>query len=334
MNSKIKAISYYLPDKILTNKELAECPNSEPESVLYKLTGVKERRILDRKIIPSDFALASFRHFLEKHPGINKNDIDFLIYCSEGTDYRSPSTAAVIQQKCGLQKTTGAFDLSLSCSGYVYGLLLAHSLIASGNARNVLFIAQGVPSWVIHNENIQMRALFGDASSCTLISTSESEGIGKFVTGTDGSGEDALRVISSSANDPLDADWFGTENNNDYLPYGRMEMKGIDIFSFSLEIVPGLISETLQKNKLTIDQIDLFVFHQANGFMLEMLRRKIGIPEEKFFMFMEEVGNTVSASIPLCLAQADEKGLLKEGKKVLIAGFGSGFSWGCTVVTF
>lgn len=333
MKSEIAAVSYYLPGKILTNEELADLNKNTSAGELFKRTGVKERRILDRSILPSDFALASFRNFLQQHPKIDPNEIDFLIHCSEGTDYRSPCTAAVIQHKCGLTKSTGAFDLSLSCSGYVYGLLLASSLIESKQAHNVLFIAQGVPSWVVHEEETEMRALFGDASSCTLIRSASHERIGNFVTGTDGAGEHALYVDRSSGNHPLDEKWFGEENNFCFLPYGRMKMNGVDIFSFSLSVVPGLVAGTLEKNGLTENDIDLFIFHQANAFMLETLRKKMKIPVERFVISMEKTGNTVSASIPVCLSQCILSGRAQKGNKILIAGFGAGFSWAATVIT-
>ncbi len=334
MESKIAAISYLLPDNILSNDDLAALSkNNDTANAIFRKTGIQSRRIMDKDFLPSDFAVLCFQKFLNEHPEVNKNDIDFLIYCGEGTDYRSPCTAGIIQHKAGLKQSVGGFDVGLSCSGYVYGLMIASSLIKSGACKNVLFIAQACPTTVLHPEDLELRALFGDASSCTLISASEKTGIGKFVSGMDGSGEHALRVVSSSINDPLDKDWFGQENNFCDLPYGRMEMNGIDIFNFSLRVIPSLVKETLEKNNLTADEIDFFVLHQANVLMLKALRRKLNIPEEKYIINMENTGNTVMASIPICLVDLMKSGKAKAGSKIFIAGFGSGFSWSATVIT-
>lgn len=334
MNAKIKAVSYYLPERIITNEYLASIssPPVTPESI-FKKTGIRERRMLEPRAVPSEIALTAFHKFHQEHPEINKEEIDFLLYCSEGTDYRSPCTAGILQNKIGLKTTCGGLDIGLSCSGYTYGLLLAKSLIECGHCRNVLFIVQAVPTTVIHESNIELRALFGDAVGITLITATGDPGIGKFVTGMDGTGENSLRVVRSSLNDPLDAEWFGEMNQNCYLPFGRMEMNGIDIFNFSLRVVPPLIAETLEKNNCTKEDIDWFVFHQANVLMLKSLRRKLSIPEEKFIIQMEKTGNTVSASIPICLTDMINTGTAKKGDKILLAGFGAGFSWSATVMT-
>jgi 3-oxoacyl-[acyl-carrier-protein] synthase-3 len=331
MHSKIKAISVYLPEVIVTNEDLCkENPNFTPE-LLFKKTGVRSRRNIPLTMPPSDYALLSFQKFCLENPWFDKNDVDFIIHCSEGFDYRSPSTAGIIQKKAGMRKQAGAMDLLLSCSGYTYGLLLAHSLIISKQCKNVLFIAQAVPNWVIHKDDIEMRALFGDASSCTLISESDTPGIGNFAYGSDGTGEKALRVIKSGCSGLIDANWF--DEQKDYLPHGRMEMNGLEILSFSLETVPPLVEETLRKNNLVMDDIQLFCLHQASTFLLKSLRRKMKIPDEKFIIDMEFTGNTVAASIPICLVNCMEKSLVKKGDKVLIAGYGSGFSWAATVLT-
>lgn len=331
MFSKIKAISYYLPEKVISNEDLCLVNSDIDSNQLFKKTGVKYRRNIPLTTPPSDFALLSFEKFCSEHPWFDKNEIDFVIHCSEGFDYRSPSTAGIFQKKAGLSNKTGAMDMLLSCSGYTYGLLLAHSLIISKQCKNVLFIAQGVPNWVIHKNDIEMRALFGDASSCTLISSSETPGIGNFCFGSDGNGENSLRVIKSGCSGLIDANWF--EEQQDYLPHGRMQMNGIEILSFSLAKVPPLIEDTLKANQLKFEDIDMFCFHQASTFILKSLRRKLGIPEEKFIINMENTGNTVAASIPICLVDYLQSGKLKSGDKVLIAGFGSGFSWSATVIT-
>jgi 3-oxoacyl-[acyl-carrier-protein] synthase III len=333
VGASIKAISYYLPEKVLNNEELSKIfPEYTPEEI-FKRTGIRERRIAAPNEIPSDSAVIAAEKFFAEHTFCKKADIDFLLFTTEMVDRRGPATACVLQHKIGLPVTVGAMDIPMGCSGFIYGLLVAQSLIHSKVAKNVLFLTGDAATKVIHPADHELRMLFGDAMAVTLISESGENAIGSFVVGTDGSGAGNLIVEGCCGAEKPTKEWLDKYEDVGGMPYGHLTMNGAEILTFSLKKVPPLVKELLEKEKLTMEDIDVFVFHQASGFMLEVLRRKMKIPKEKFFTNMEYVGNTVAATIPLALYDAMKQGFIKKGNKVLIAGFGIGYSWGATIVT-
>jgi 3-oxoacyl-[acyl-carrier-protein] synthase III len=333
VGAHIKAISYYLPEKILDNEELSRLfPEYTPEEI-FRRTGIKERRIAADNQIPSDAAVIATEKFFAEHPSCKKEDIDFLIFTTEMVDRRGPATACVLQNKLGLPTTLGAIDIPMGCSGFIYGLMVANSLIHSKVAKNVLFLTGDAATKVIHPRDHELRMIFGDAMAVTLISEAENNSIGSFVVGTDGSGAPNLIVEGCCGAEKPTREWLDKYGDAGGMAYGMLSMKGPEILTFSLKKVPPLVKELLEKEKLTMDDINLFIFHQASGFILEVLRRKMKIPKEKFFTNIEYIGNTVAATIPLALCDAMKAGKAKKGNKVLIAGFGIGYSWGATVIT-
>lgn len=333
MGACIKAISYYLPEKILTNEELSRLfPAYSPEEI-FRRTGIKERRIAADTEIPSESAVIATEKFFAEHPGYHKQDIDFLIFTTEMVDRRGPATACVLQNKLGLPIGLGAIDIPMGCSGFVYGLMVANALINSKVAKNILFLTGDAATKVIHPKDHELRMIFGDAMAVTLIGETEISGIGSFVVGTDGSGAPNLIVEGCCGAEKPTREWLDKYADAGGMAYGMLSMNGAEILTFSLKKVPPMVKELLEKEKLAIEDIDLFVFHQASGFMLEVLRRKMKIPKEKFFTNIEYIGNTVAATIPLALYDAMKEGKAKKGDKVLIAGFGIGYSWGATILT-
>jgi 3-oxoacyl-[acyl-carrier-protein] synthase-3 len=329
----IKATTYYLPKTTLSNADLCKIfPDLEDDDI-FRRTGVRNRHITSDGIVGSDLGYEAAEQLFKEY-NIDKSSIDFLLFCTEGLDYKGPVTACVLQDRLGLEKHTGAMDIPMGCTGFTYGMALSKSLVESGLATNVLLITSDIPSTVIHPDDADLRMIFGDAGAATIISLSEDDAmIGEFVFGTDGSGKENLMVHNSGTRQPLDKSWFEEHEAVGGLPFGRMSMNGAEIFIFALKIVPPMMGELLEKSGLTKDDIDLYIFHQANGFMLKVLRRKLKLPEEKFFIWMEDVGNTVSATIPIALKEAMKAGKAKKGDKVLLAGFGIGYSWSATVVT-
>jgi 3-oxoacyl-[acyl-carrier-protein] synthase-3 len=232
-----------------------------------------------------------------------------------------------------LSKSIGALDFNLGCSGFVYGLSLAKGLIKAGIATEILFITAETYSKHLHKLDKGNRSIFGDGAAATLISSADYEGIGNFKLGTDGSGSQNLIIRNGGAknNYKKDSKDFFDENgfvrNDNYL-----FMNGPEIFNFTIENIPLLVNQTLLKNNLTIETVDYFILHQANKFMLDYLRKKMKIPEGKYYQNMLQTGNTVSATIPIALKDALDKKIIKKGNKVLLAGFGVGYSWGATVI--
>ena len=267
--------------------------------------------------------------FLEYN--IDPNSIDFILYCTQSPDYFLPTTACIIQDKLGIPTNSGALDFNLGCSGFVYGLSLAKGLINGNIAKRVLLITSETYSKFIHNDDKSNKTIFGDGSAASLISDIPNGfEICDFVFGTDGSGYENLIVKNGGIRNKINfgEDQLDDENNflkNDDFLY----MNGNSIFSFTSKSVPKLVESVLKKNHLPFNEIDYFLFHQANKFMLDFIRKKINIPEEKFIYYIEKVGNTVSSTIPIALK---EECLEKKDGNILLAGFGVGYSWaGCVI---
>jgi 3-oxoacyl-[acyl-carrier-protein] synthase-3 len=227
----------------------------------------------------------------------------------------------------------------LGCSGFVYGLGLAKGLVETAQAKNVLLVTAETYSKHIHENDRSVRTIFGDGAAATLIQRvyiddeTSDEPIGRFIYGTDGRGAKNLIVPVGgmrqriSSNGDAQVDEFGNERLS-----SNLYMNGGEIFSFTLRAVPAAVDRLLETMRLRLDDIDLIVFHQANRYMLDHLRKKLKIPEEKFVVDMEHVGNTVSSTIPIALHNAAESGRLKVGQRVMIVGFGVGYSWAATVI--
>lgn len=327
----MKRIEYYLPEKILTNTELHQrFPEWDHEAFEAKI-GIQQRHISHKDETALDLAVAASEKVLQN---VDRSDVDFVLLCTQSPEYFLPTTACLLQDKLGLSKNCGAFDFNLGCSGYVYGLALAKGLLASGTASCLLLVMTETYSKYIHPGDKTNLSIFGDGAAATLLTQDEVTEIGQFVLKTDGSGFDKLIVKNGASRFPLEGNPIQKNygENNIYTD-NHIYMNGPDIFSFTIDNIPHLVAATLEKNKLMMDDIDYFVFHQANAFMLEFLRKKIKIPREKFYINLKETGNTVSATIPIGLKDLLEQGVLQKGHKVLLAGFGVGLSWGAVVIT-
>ena len=332
IHSKIKHISFYLPNQILTNEDLGVL-FTEKKELIYKSFGIKKRHIREQNQTGSDLAFLAAKDLFSEFPDFDKSKIDFLIFCTEGLDYKAPTSSSVLHYRLGLNQNCGCIDMPMGCAGYVYGLSLANAMIVSGNATNVLLLVSDIPTSVIHSQDFDLRCIFGDAGAATLIQVTEERGIGKFIFGNDGEGAKNLIVERGSTRAPIDKEWIEAyKDEPQYLAHGKMEMNGLEIARFSLQRVPSLLEETLKKNNLNFEDIDLFVFHQASKFILSALQRKCKIPKEKFYEYYTNVGNTVSCSIPIALKNAQLEGKLKKGDKIMLLGFGVGYTWGGTIV--
>ena len=332
-SSKISNISIHFPKQELNNSDLIKIFPDKDEAFIFKTFGIKNRFIREPFETGSDLSFKAAESFLNEFPNFDKNKIDFLIFCSEGIDYKAPTSSSVLHYRLGLNQNCGCIDMPMGCAGYIYGLSIANAMLVSGNATNVLLLVSDIPTSVIHSQDFDLRCIFGDAGAATLIQATEQKGIGKFVFGNDGEGAKNLIVERGSTRAPIDKTWIEKyKDEPEYLAHGKMEMNGLEIARFSLQRVPTLLEETLQKNNLKFEEIDLFVFHQASKFILSALQRKCKIPKEKFYEYYENVGNTVSCSIPIALKNAQLEGKLKKGDKVMLLGFGVGYTWGGTIV--
>ncbi len=329
----IKAISYALPETILTNDELAQLYTGWTAEKIFEKTGIRQRHIAAERETAGDLAEQAARKLFEEY-AITPEMIDFILFGTHSSDYFMPATACVLQNKLGIPTSAGALDFNLGCSAYIYGLTLAKALISTGDAKNVLFLTGETLTKHIHPMDKSTRTIFGDGAAATLVSASDEDKIFTAVHGTDGGGYDKLIIPAGAMRSPRSPETSReiSDDSGNVRTLNNFYMDGADVFNFTLEKVPDVVQKTLIKNNLEMGQIDLFVFHQANKFMLESLRKVIRIPREKFYMNMEDVGNTVSSTIPIALCRAQQAGVLKSGMKVMLVGFGVGLSWGAVVV--
>lgn len=334
ISAGIAQTSFYLPEKAVTNADLArEFPELTEESILRK-TGIRKRHVTTPDVIGSDLGFHAASQLFEKDQDLRAS-IDFLLFCTQGLDYKGPASACILQDRLQLSKNCGAIDIPMGCTGFLNGLSLAKGLVETEQATNVLLITAETANLVIHPSDHELRMLFGDAGAATVITGKSIPdfSIGKFVHGSDGTGAENLIVRRSNTRDPIDPEWLDEHDAVEGLKLGRLHMNGLEIFSFSMRVVPPLVRAILEKENLHIDQIDHFIFHQANEFMLKTLRKKLNIPEEKFIICMEDFGNTVSCTIPIALHEAKKNNTFKKGDKILLAAFGIGYSWNATIIT-
>ncbi len=330
----IKHISWHVPERTVTNEELIRRFPALKINELTRLTGVNERHVADTDETSSDLAVKAAEKLFSEN-SIDKSAIDFIIFCTSGGDYITPASACIIQNRLGLSQHCGAFDFNQGCTGYLYGLALADSLIKAGNAQHILLLTGETTHRIIHAKDPNTLALFGDGASATLLEKSTADHIGRFVFGTDGSKYDQIIVRHGRERYPLPqwaepdyTDAFGNVKN-----HAKLYMNGGTVFNFTLEKAPGLFNRLLEDAGLTPDDIDYFVFHQANRIVLESLGKKLRIPSEKIIIELNDVGNTVSSSIPIALKKSMDKDVIKKGNTIMVAGFGVGLSWGGAIVT-
>lgn len=329
----IADIAGHLPENSLANEELANLfPGWSADKILQK-TGIRSRRIAAADQTAGDLAFEAARALFERG-NVRPDAIDFLILCTQAPDYILPTTACVLQDRLGIPTTAGALDVNLGCSGFVYSLSLAKGLIESGSARCVLILTADTYSKYIHPLDKSVRTLFGDGAAATVVVAEEAESppIGPFVFGTDGSGSKNLIVEAGGFRTPRSAH-TGIEQADDsgnIRSRDNLFMDGAEVMAFSLREVPRAATALLQKGGVEIGQVDYFVLHQANRFMLEALRKKLKISETQLPIHIEECGNTVSSTIPLTLAAMREQGCFSTTTTLALIGFGVGYSWaGC-----
>jgi 3-oxoacyl-[acyl-carrier-protein] synthase-3 len=327
MGSCISAIATYLPEKCETVQDLEILFPEWSSRKISDKTGIETRHIASPKEFASDLAISAGQKLLIE-AGINRDSIDLLITISQTPDHILPGISFLVHRALGLKRNAGAFDLNLGCSGYVYGLAMAKGMVESGQCDQVLVITSDTYSKILNPMDKSVRSIFGDGATATLVSKSPDDAIKGFTQGSNGDGAGKLMVPNG-----------GIRPGSDLNPNSAPEVRGLDesgfdiymdgpgIFNFTLEVVGDLVRDTLFASGTTAEEIDYFVFHQANAFMLQHIVTKLGLPEDKCPVVMKHWGNTVSGTIPMAICELRKMGQMQSGKKLLLAGFGVGLSW-------
>lgn len=329
----IKAISYYLPETVMTNEDLVkDFPGWRVDKIAEKV-GVESRHLAAEDETAGDLAEKAARKLFSEYD-INPQDIDFVLLCTQSPDYFLPSTACLLQDRLGIPTSAGAFDYNLGCSGCIYGMALAKGLIAGGIAKNVLLLTAETYNKYLHPQDKGNRSIFGDGAAACLISTEGFAHIGEFVLGTDGSGANNL-IVKTGAARQRTATGRSMEDEEGHVWYDdSLYMNGGSIFNFTLDAVPAMMVQLLEKNDLAKEDVDYYVFHQANKFMLSTIQELCSLPKEKFYNHLTNTGNTVSSTVLIALKDCLDRQMIKSGDDVMITGFGVGLSWGGTMLKF
>jgi len=323
MGVQIIGTGSYVPDKLLTNEDLERMLETSDEWI-YQRTGIRERRISGEGTGTVDMAVLASKNAIHS-AGIKENDIQLIIIGTVSSDYPMPSGACVLQGRLKA-KNAVAFDVSAACSGFIYGLAIADGLIASGHFNNAL---------VVGADSLTKFTDYQDRSSCILFG----DGAGAVVVkkGTDGTGILGWKLYSDGAHwDKLYIPGGGSANpaslNTVRKRMHYIRMEGRDIFKLSVTAIESAVKEVIEFAKLKVNDVDLFIPHQANRRIIETVSQRIGIPDKKVFINIERYGNTSAASIPLALDEAVRDGRIKKGDNVLFASFGAGLTWGAMLL--
>ena len=321
MKVKISSISYHLPEK---TEGLDDLQRDNPDWDMPKLlekTGIRTRHIASSDQTASDLAYTAAEQLLCDTQ--IRNQIDLLILVTQSPDYLLPTSACILQDRLRLSQNCMAFDINLGCSGFVSALSVAGGLIESGVVNTGLILCADTYSRYIDKHDRACRPIFSDGAAAILVERTAIDSIGPFDFGTDGSGFEHLIVRRGGARDP--------DKASDH-PHPILEMHGSDVFVFTMRVVPACIVKLLARAGLNIDQVDLFIFHQASRLVIENLIRLMSLDEKKVFVNHEFIGNTVSATIPIALKDAVANGRLTTGQTVVLVGFGVGLSWSAVLL--
>ena len=313
---KIKGIGAYTPPLIVTNDDLSKLVDTNNEWIKTR-TGISERRITEGEDT-SELAIKAVKKALDRSQ-LKGEDIDLIIVATVTPDNYTPSVSCLVQKEIGAKRAI-AFDINAACTGFVFALNIASTMMKnSSEIKNALVIGSETLSKIVNWEDRSTCVLFGDGAGAVVVEACEGNAY-MGITHSDGNKSDALTCKSK---------YFTIEGDDEN---GLMKMDGREVFNFAVRKVPEVIKETLDRNNLAIDEIDYFVLHQANKRIVDSVAKRLGQGIEKFPMNMMEYGNTSSASIPILLDEINQKGMLKQGMKIVIAGFGAGLSWGATVI--
>ena len=315
--SRIAGTGSYLPEKVLTNKDLEKLVDTTDEWI-YTRTGIRQRHVAADQENASDLALAASRRALDA-AGLAPQDIDLIIVATTTSDMVFPSTACILQAKLGI-KNCPAFDMQAVCSGFVYALATADAFIKTGMVKSALVVGAEVFSRILDWNDRGTCVLFGDGAGAVVLCASEKPGIHASVLHADGSQVDLLSVPGNVCRGEI----VGS-------PY--LQMNGQGVFKFAVRVLEEAARETVAAAGMQMSDVDWLIPHQANVRILDATARRLGLPAEKLVITVDHHGNTSAASIPLALDEFVRAGKIRAGQRVLMEGVGGGFTWGASLAT-
>ncbi len=318
IHAAITAVNGYVPDYILTNKELETMVDTNDDWIVTR-TGISERRILkDEGKATSDLAVPAVKGLLEKR-GISAEEIELIIFCTSTPDMLFPATANILADKIGAKNAWG-YDLQAACSGFLFGLTTGAQFIESGKHKKVLVVGGDKMSAVVNYKDRNTCILFGDGCGAVLLEPNEEgNGVIDSILKTDGSGGQYLNIKGGGSMYPA-----SHESVDAGLHYAYQE--GRTVFKFAVTNMAEVAAEVMERNNLTSEDVAWLVPHQANKRIIDATAERAGLPEEKVMVNIQKYGNTTSGTIPLCLWEWENK--LKKGDNLILAAFGGGFTWG------
>ncbi|MHC1746524.1 MAG: beta-ketoacyl-ACP synthase III [Negativicutes bacterium] len=319
----ILGIGSYIPEKIVTNKDLEKIMNTSDEWIVER-TGIRERRVAADDQATSDLATEAAWRALED-AGIGPDELDLIIVATVTPDMSFPSTACLVQNNLKAVNAA-AFDLTAVCSGFVYGLAVGSQFIQTGLYKKVLVIGAEALSRIMDWTDRNTGMIFGDGAGAVVLGvTSPGCGILGIHLGSDGSGGDLLKVSAGGSRLPASLDTVAKRQHFIY-------MNGKEVFKFAIKIMGDAANKALENAKLTAADIDCFVPHQANIRIVQSAAKRLGFPMEKVVVNVDKYGNTSAASIPIALDEAVKSGRIKNGNTILLVGFGGGLTWAASVI--
>jgi 3-oxoacyl-[acyl-carrier-protein] synthase III len=318
----ITGIGCYAPDRVMTNAELAQLVDTSDEWIVER-TGIRERRVAAADEALSDLSLPAAKDALEQ-AGVNPADVDLVVVATVTPDMFFPSTGAIIADQLGA-KDAAAYDLSAGCTGFVYAIVQAHGMVSAGLSEHALVVGGDVLSKIVDWQDRSTCVLFGDGAGAVVIERSRDGGFLGFELGADGSGGSQLYMPAGGSRAPATAETVATRQH-------FAKMNGREVFKFATRVLVDSAEKVLEQSGVPVEDVDLYVPHQANVRIIDHARKKLGIPAERTVVNVDRYGNTSSGSIPLALGEAEAAGRLHPGDLVLMTGMGAGLTWGSALI--
>ena len=320
----ITGVGAYVPERVMTNADLERMVETSDQWIVER-TGIRERRIAEPEQAASDLAVPACRQALER-AGVDARDVDLIIVATATPDMVFPATASLVQDAIGAPDAA-AYDLLAGCTGFMYALAQGYAALAGGLAERALVVGSEVLSKITNWHDRGTCILFGDGAGAALLERVEDGGFLGFDLGSDGSGGPDLCVPASGSRAPASAETLEQELH-------FIKMNGQEVFRFATRVMVSSAEKLFEECGYGVDDVDLFVVHQANKRIIDHAAKNLGLPAEKVFLNIERYGNTSAASIPLCLVEAEDGGSLKSGTTLLLSGVGAGMTWGTALMVW